>query len=46
MKIEISEEFKNEIIDFIDSNNKDDIEAFALVEEMYNAIVHGHTCTW
>lgn len=45
MKIEISEEFKNEIIDFIDSNNKDDIEAFALVEAMYNAIVYGHTCT-
>lgn len=43
MKIEISEELKNEIIDFIDSKNKDDAEAFALVEEMYNAIME-HTC--
>lgn len=38
MKVEIPQDLQNEIMNFIDTNSKDDAEAFTLVEEVYNAI--------
>ena len=38
MKVEIPQNLQNEIMNFIEDNSKDDAEAFALVEEVYNAI--------
>lgn len=38
MKVEIHQDLQNEIMNFIENNSKDDAEAFALVEEVYNAI--------
>lgn len=38
MKVEIPQDLQNEIMNFIETNSKDDTEAFALVEEVYNAI--------
>lgn len=38
MKVEIPQDLQNEIMNFIETNSRDDAEAFALVEEVYNAI--------
>lgn len=38
MKVEIPQDLQNEIMNFIETNSKDDAEAFALVEKVYNAI--------